>query len=95
LFCPPDFQVIGFVSCPGLSMARSTMQVDPNSLAEVVHMLRLAHIDIVGSESGDGVVTLVIQGDIVPEADQVTIEVVTVTGSIYSQITVRCNPCHV
>ena len=69
---------------------RSTIQIDPKFLVEIVQTLKLVGIDVVGSKEGDGVVSLIIQGDIVPEAPQVTISWETVIGSIYAQITVRC-----
>lgn len=71
-------------------MPRSTIQIDPKVLIEIVQTLKLVGIDVVGSKEGDGVVSLIIQGDIVPEAPQVTISWETVIGSIYAQITVRC-----
>lgn len=72
-------------------MPRSTIQIEPTVLTEIVQTLKLVGIDVVGSKDGDGVVCLEIVGDIVPDAPQVVISWETVTGQIYAQITVRCD----
>ena len=73
-----------------LDLPRSTIQIEPTELADTVQRLGLFGIRVVGSADGDGVVTLIVQGDIVPDARQVAVEWSIMTGSIYGQITVRC-----
>lgn len=73
-------------------MPRSSLQIDPKVLTEIVQTLKLVGIDVIGSKDCDGTVWLGIEGDIVPDAPQVAISWETVTGQIYAQITVRCDP---
>lgn len=74
-------------------MGQSCIDVDPNQLDHMVRTLQMIGITVTGSQQADGVVRLVIVGDIVLDADLVTVQVETMIGSIYSQITARCVPC--
>lgn len=69
---------------------RSTIHVQADQLVHIVGLLDMVGIEVVGSADGNGVVVLVVQGDIVPDAEQVRIEVVKTIGQIYAQIIARC-----
>lgn len=71
-------------------MARSTIEIEPTALVNVVTALQMAGIAIVGSKSRDGVVCLVVEGTFVPEAEQIRVSWTTAVGSVFSQITARC-----
>lgn len=60
---------------------QSTIDVDPDCLAEIVPMLKQFGIRIIGSDWSEGTVCLAIEGDIVPSASKVTIEIFVTTGS--------------
>lgn len=69
---------------------RSSIDVIPESLAEIVTMLKQFGVSVVGSQQGNGVVCLTIEGDIVPDEPKVMIGVQAVIGKGYATLTARC-----
>ena len=69
---------------------RSSIDVVPEDLAEIVTMLKQFGVTVVGSQQGHGVVCLTIEGDIVPDEPKVMIGVQVVIGKVYATLTARC-----
>jgi hypothetical protein len=68
----------------------ATIDVDPDCLADIVPMLNQFGIKVIGSDWGEGVVCLAIEGDIVPACSRIMIEVTKVIGSTHATLTATC-----
>ncbi len=71
---------------------KSTMDVEPECLADIVAMLDQFDIKVIGSKESDGLICLSIEGMMVPAAPKVMIEVTKVIGSIIGTMTATCRP---
>lgn len=71
---------------------KSTMDVEPECLSDIVAMLKQFDIHVIGSGDADGMVCLAIEGPIVPDVPKVTVGVqLTIKGSL-AMLVANCEP---
>ncbi len=69
---------------------RSSIDVEPECLADIIAMLKQFGVTVTGSKEAEGVVCLIIEGDIVPDQPKVKIGVNRVIGSTIATLTATC-----